>query len=730
MAPEDGSAPPPRKVRSACRRCRQKQWLEQQLGTLCPDFDFSQGPKVNADFMETLNASRDSQSFANLPSLSHGAASETSPDAFIEEAATNKRCHSAMESEADSPLSAKARSVAIDLGMLSLQSDSRQKHYLGSSSGLLFAKLMGLDNELRPEQASQVRRLAPRRVPDEIYRSLYDQLKHNIHVDQPFLHPASLINAYQALYLCSQAGYNGSVDRNGWIDTVDPFHYNGKMDHVAGRNITPISIATAVFHVFMTISLSATILTRKKNYDYSPTRFQRMAMSAAAETFSSISVPSLQAVLLLAVQSLIEPASVNIWTLSHIAMSHCVDIGLHRESSGSEMPSVARAMLRFIFWTVYSLDRWLTGISSSISTIQGRPLGIRDETFDVQLPDERDIFEMMTLVGNDLVIELPSSHILALSVSRFRLDRHISEIKLLLYHLPTQNKSFVWPTNLPEIQSRLKSDLDKWVLDVQRITPNDTIDDEEKIKFQFEKMRHEQLYHSAISLLFQPSQAFPSPSEEALFLCYQSCSKRLEIYDAVNHQDMLYYNWRNIHGIFSSGATIVYCAWASRDLQRTIPFAKLLRDLRTCSNHLSIGSQWWPSVRNGKESFEMMIDLIIKYFSDIQLRVQGSIPPLGQSWPLRDRTEHPQPSSYHSVTGMDDSMSGVDSTPGSQQRMQLQRLVSNGPNQPFPPGRWLPLPETSNLFPPTFLWNVVDLDQLKKASRLSTTSIFPCQSIH
>lgn len=24
MAPEDGSAPPPRKVRSACRRCRQK----------------------------------------------------------------------------------------------------------------------------------------------------------------------------------------------------------------------------------------------------------------------------------------------------------------------------------------------------------------------------------------------------------------------------------------------------------------------------------------------------------------------------------------------------------------------------------------------------------------------------------------------------------------------------------------------------------------------------------
>jgi hypothetical protein len=83
-----------------------------------------------------------------------------------------------MDSDADSPLSAKARSVAIDLGMLSLQSDSRQKHYLGSSSGLLFAKLMGLDNEQQSEQtAIQARRLTPRRISDEIYESLYTKLR-------------------------------------------------------------------------------------------------------------------------------------------------------------------------------------------------------------------------------------------------------------------------------------------------------------------------------------------------------------------------------------------------------------------------------------------------------------------------------------------------------------------------------------------------------------------------
>jgi hypothetical protein len=147
------------------------------------------------------------------------------------------------------------------------------------------------------------------------------------------------------------------VDQNGWIDAVQPFGYNGKIDTVAGRESTPISFPTAVFHIFMVFSLSATVLTRKKNYDHSPARFQRMAMCTASEIFSGISVPSLQAVLLLAVQSLIEPAGMNIWTLIYIAMSHCIDLGLQREPSDSSIPSCARTMLRFIFYTVYSMDR-------------------------------------------------------------------------------------------------------------------------------------------------------------------------------------------------------------------------------------------------------------------------------------------------------------------------------------------------------------------------------------
>lgn len=85
------------------------------------------------------------------------------------------------EQEVERPVSVEARSVAIDLGMLSLHSDSRQKHYLGSSSGLLFMKLIGAGNaEQAFGPAPSTSNLAhprheslPSNLSGEVYHSLY-----------------------------------------------------------------------------------------------------------------------------------------------------------------------------------------------------------------------------------------------------------------------------------------------------------------------------------------------------------------------------------------------------------------------------------------------------------------------------------------------------------------------------------------------------------------------------
>ncbi|PYI05212.1 hypothetical protein BO78DRAFT_419869 [Aspergillus sclerotiicarbonarius CBS 121057] len=669
---EPPTPPPPKKVRIACRRCRVKRvkcdggvpacsncsrasvpcvdvdgrnrdifiprdfitqccarirWLEEQIRLLDREFDFTKGPSVNAAQVEMSSQPSPSITDNNNPP----GISETQPQSCDKQPITGKRPHDFIEGlDLDRPLSAEASSVANVLGMLSLHSDSRQQHYMGSSSGLLFTKLIGADrNTQETSYTSQTgisysRRSSPQ-LSTAAYHSLYRRLAkelpspeeagillgiyfHHIHIDQPFLHPASLANAYWALHESTQMEFTGKYDSNGWMEGIRAFHYNGKIDSVDGKESTPISAFTAAFHVFMVFSLAATVLTRKKNFDHSPTRFYRFAIAETSDCFSSVSVTALQGILLLAVHSMICPAGLNIWTLSHIAMSHCIDLGLHREPAPSSASNTTLAVHRLIFYTVYSLDR-------SIATIQGRPLGIRDETFDMRCPKLEDITgDLLAVATRNLNISTPSPAHMTLSIRRFQLDQYISEIKLLFYHLPKELRPLVWPGDLKGLQARIKLDLDEWLTETSLILPPADWEGD-TLRFQHEKLKLEILYHSAVTLLFQPSQVFRSPSPNALQQCYQSSSRQIRIYNYLSTEEQLYYSWRNIHGIFSSGATMVYCIWACPAIQATVPFAEVLWDLRTCSNLLSIGGQWWPSVRNGKGSFDQIVDLTIRRLS-------------------------------------------------------------------------------------------------------------------
>ncbi|GAA85119.1 Zn(II)2Cys6 transcription factor [Aspergillus luchuensis IFO 4308] len=607
MSPRDierPGSPAPKKVRIACRRCRAKRV---KIKLLDPDFDLTKGPSVNMGENElTLPSSSGVSDCANAVTtmLETDTQSRDKP-------ATRKRPYDLVEDpEPDQTPRAEASSVANAFGMLSLHSDSRQQHYMGSSSGLLFTKLIGVDRDTQVSspssnsETSKYGRHSTSQALKQGYRSLYQSLTRelpppeeaeilfavyfqHIHIDYPVLHAPSLVNAYLALYESTQMEPTGQYDSNGWMEGLEPFEYNGMADHESGKPSTPISVFTAVFHVFMVFSLAATVLTRKKNFDYSPTKFYRMALAETSSCFSSVSVTSLQGILLLAIHSMICPAGLNIWTLAHIAMSHCIDLGLHREPSPSTRVSrTSLAVKRLIFYTTYSLDR-------TIATIQGRPLGIRDETFDMQRPEVEDVSEESSIIGNcQLHVSAPSSAHMTMSIRRFRLDQYITEIKLLFYHLPKKLRPLVWPNDLENHQAQIKLNLDAWLTETSLIQPPTDREEDRK------SVEHEKL------------------------------SRKLRIYDHLSAEEQLLYNWRNIHGIFSSGATLIYCIWASPSLQATTPFAEVLRDLRTCSNLLSIGGQWWPSVRNGKGSFDKMVDLTIRQLSRTQTspsKMRGSL---------------------------------------------------------------------------------------------------------
>lgn len=106
-------------------------WLEEQLRRHAPHVSLDDGTKVDAGLQDVAAAP------ATLPSWPPEP--ETVP---------SKRPFDVAQSQnlsQEKPFATEARSVALDLGLLSLGSDSRQLHYLGTSSGRLFTSLIGVD---------------------------------------------------------------------------------------------------------------------------------------------------------------------------------------------------------------------------------------------------------------------------------------------------------------------------------------------------------------------------------------------------------------------------------------------------------------------------------------------------------------------------------------------------------------------------------------------------------
>ena len=209
--------------------------------------------------------------------------------------------------------------------------------------------------------------------------------------------------------------------------------------------------------------------------------------------------------------------------------------------------------------------------------------------------------------------DLEVADVAEFALLRFRLDPIVSEIKMLFYHLPSQKSSLIWPTDLIGEQERIRQSLDHWNTTVSELINRINNDmGEAHHRWLGNTMKLRCQYYAAMILLYQPSQAMPQPQEDHISLCYRCAVERLQTYHELYDADSLFFSWRSVQGIFSSGATMIYCLWSSNTLRRTVPYASAIRALRMCENLLSAGGEWWPSVRKGKDSFGRAMDALIR----------------------------------------------------------------------------------------------------------------------
>jgi hypothetical protein len=212
-----------------------------------------------------------------------------------------------------------------------------------------------------------------------------------------------------------------------------------------------------------------------------------------------------------------------------------------------------------------------------------------------------------------LKTDIQLNSVVAFALHRLKLDPIISEIKMVFYHLPTQVNGIVWPSDIGAAQANIRHKLDDWNAELTSLAASLQHESDSGYfgRFSYElKLRCQ--YYAAMILLFQPSQAIPRPQEDHLVQCYRCASDRLKTYHELYSSDGLFISWRSIHGIFSSGAMMLYCLWTSDTVRTIVPYNEAARSLRTCDNLLSVGGEWWPSVKTGKESFGRAVDALLR----------------------------------------------------------------------------------------------------------------------
>ncbi|RPA93905.1 hypothetical protein L873DRAFT_1703538 [Choiromyces venosus 120613-1] len=343
---------------------------------------------------------------------------------------------------AASPLFQPQDPVSQDVGLLSLSAFEEPK-YVGSSSSVSFARLVFQDassGELRQPDFDQgdgdIKSglswpgldAKPAALPntDEcvILSSTYFT---TIALQYPFLHR-------QTFDACLEATYHAE---------------NGAVHHLPPGYTT----AVARFHVFMVLSIGANILSGRNRASRSIASDSEGYFASALQIVDDISITGslagVQSALLLAMRSLHASEGLNLWYLNAVIMATCVDLGFQRKIISYRGQDHAGIKKR-IFWCAYALDR-------NLGIALGRPFSLRDESFDVDFPEEGDndeeLHHMTSIsMGSNIPGSIDNARAsFSGSIYLFRMMKIISGIGTTIYRV-SQPHVGRWQVDLPEWQ--------------------------------------------------------------------------------------------------------------------------------------------------------------------------------------------------------------------------------------------------------------------------------------
>lgn len=231
-------------------------------------------------------------------------------------------------------------------------------------------------------------------------------------------------------------------------------------------------------------------------------------------------------------------------------------------------------------------------------------MGLGDETFDAQLPELSDA--QVQLINSRIPSdEFDDIATLSYSIQTFKMAQLVSRIKSEFYRLPSH---LDFSRDYTSAQDQLRGELGNWFVESTAIVLG-TVDEDQRIRL---TTKLQIQYHGAMCLLHQPSQAIALPGDEALKICYSSATQRLHLFEVLYDSGVLCHSWRTVQDMFLASATIMYCVYISAAVRASVSVISLSKDFRACSSMLSVGGEWWPTIRKAKYSLERLSNYILE----------------------------------------------------------------------------------------------------------------------
>ncbi|CZR52792.1 related to transcription activator protein acu-15 [Phialocephala subalpina] len=483
------------------------------------------------------------------------------------------------------------------------------RHYLGSTSGVLFANLVrasvDISNGQRPSRAENENTRQPLSTltispgtqttteslpPLDLANKLVSSYLAHDHLCYPFLPPAELLDITDSIYR-------------------DPSFYSNNAYEAFVFDLV-LAIATANVYKFDWQMLPS-----------AETHHSR-AMSRITEVFQCGGIKSLRVILLLCqyrTGSSMQDTSASMWHLVGIAVRICYELGLHRESTYTSKARGDENECHLAERRERETRRrcfWIVGITL------GRPLAINLDDIDVALPSPQSDQIFATQFREQSNTHQASRTSIFVHITQYR---HLcGRIMIYLHGLKRPEHT---ESRVSTLRDTLAVELDEWRADTDDLVLPDNKNklDSSPDRTSFRSREwYEVLYSNARLLLFRPCPMLADISKDSTSLqnIFSSSKQAITIYAYLHKSRRINYSWITLHAVFMAGLSYIYAvsrhfrerrrgASSGACLPSDPTTIEIVNDTRACSNVLVAVSERWNALRHCHEVFDRLSDAVL-----------------------------------------------------------------------------------------------------------------------